>query len=208
MLLVIGWCWVLYSSGFLCVSSHYLIPLKAMAPHSNTLVLKVPWMEEPGRLRSMGSLRVRHDWATLLSLFTFTNWRRKWQPHSSVLAWRIPGTGESSGLLSMGSHRVGHDWSYLGAAGLVLWQSRVLESVLLLQTFRAWSRLLHGSVYYFPLVRYSWPFSAGVLHALLGMKVHSCCICGKRCAPCSPTPPSSCFEKWILSLSLKCAVLL
>ena len=64
-----------------------------------------------------GVARVRHDWATLLSLFTFMHWRRKWQP-SSVLAWRIPGTGEPVGLPSMGSHRVGHDWSNLAAAGL------------------------------------------------------------------------------------------
>ena len=51
-----------------------------MAPHSSTLAWKIPWMEEPGRLQSMGSLRVRHDWATSLSLFTFMHWRRKWQP--------------------------------------------------------------------------------------------------------------------------------
>ena len=42
---------------------------KAMAPHSSTLAWKIPWTEEPGRLQSMGSLRVRHDWATSLSLF-------------------------------------------------------------------------------------------------------------------------------------------
>ena len=89
---------------------------KAMAPHSSTLAWKIPWVEEPGGLQSMGSLRVRHDWATSLSLSTFMHWRRKWQPHSSVLAWRIPGTGEPDGLLSMGSHRVGHDWSDLAAA--------------------------------------------------------------------------------------------
>ena len=47
---------------------------------TSTLAWKIPWMEEPGRLRSMGSLRVGHDWATSLSLFTFTHWRRKWQP--------------------------------------------------------------------------------------------------------------------------------
>ena len=64
-----------------------------MAPHSSTLAWKIPWMEEPGRLQSMGSLIVWHNWATSLSLFTFTHWRRKWQEHSSVLAWRIPGTG-------------------------------------------------------------------------------------------------------------------
>ena len=87
-----------------------------MAPHSSTLPWKIPWMEEPGRLRSMGSLRVRHDWVTTLSLFTFMHWRRKWQPHSSVLAWRIPRMGEPGGLPSMGWHRVRHDWSNLAAA--------------------------------------------------------------------------------------------
>ena len=42
---------------------------KAMAPHSSTLAWKIPWMEEPGRLQSIGSLRVGHDWETSLSLF-------------------------------------------------------------------------------------------------------------------------------------------
>ena len=37
---------------------------------------------DPGRLQSMGSLRVGHEWATSLSLFTFMHWRRKWQPTS------------------------------------------------------------------------------------------------------------------------------
>ena len=49
-----------------------------MAPHSSTLAWKIPWMEESCRLQSMGLLRVRHDWATSLSLFTFMHWRRKW----------------------------------------------------------------------------------------------------------------------------------
>ena len=91
-----------------------------MAPHSSTLAWKIPWMEEPGRLQSMGSLRVGYDWATSLSLFTFTfhfhPLEKEMATHSSVLAWRIPGTGEPGGLPSMGSHRVGHDWSNLAAA--------------------------------------------------------------------------------------------
>ena len=53
---------------------------KAMAPHSSTPAWKIPWTEEPGRLWSTGSLRVGHDWATSLWLFTFMHWRRKWQP--------------------------------------------------------------------------------------------------------------------------------
>ena len=90
-----------------------------MAPYFSTLAWNIPWMEEPGVLQSMGSLRVGHDWAASLSLFTFMHWRRKMATHSSVLAWRIPGMGEPGGLPSMGSHRVGHDWRDLAAAAAV-----------------------------------------------------------------------------------------
>ena len=51
-----------------------------MATHSITLAWKIPWTEDPGRLQSMGSLGVRHNGATSLSIFTFMHWRRKWQP--------------------------------------------------------------------------------------------------------------------------------
>ena len=40
---------------------------KEMATHSSTLAWKIPWAEKPGRLQSVGSQRVRHDWATSLS---------------------------------------------------------------------------------------------------------------------------------------------
>ena len=44
------------------ISSNLMVrPEKAMAPHSSTLAWKIPWMEEPGGLQSMGSLRVGHD---------------------------------------------------------------------------------------------------------------------------------------------------
>ena len=68
---------------------------KAMAPHSSTLAWKIPWMEEPGRLQSMESLRVGHNWATSFSLFTFMHWRRKWQPTPVFLP------GESQGQRSL-----------------------------------------------------------------------------------------------------------
>ena len=70
---------------------------KAMAPHSSTLAWKIPWMEEPGRLQSMESLRVRHDWATSLSLFTFIHWRRKWQPTPVFLPRESQGRGSLVG---------------------------------------------------------------------------------------------------------------
>ena len=73
-----------------------------MATHSSTLAWKIPWTEEPGKLWSMGLQRVRHDWATSLSLFTFLHWRRKWQPtpvflpgepkgQGSLVGWRLWG---------------------------------------------------------------------------------------------------------------------
>ena len=66
----------LYVSKFHWATAIYLYCIitwkeKAMAPQSSTLAWKIPWMEEPGGLQSMGSLRVGHDWATSLSLFTF-----------------------------------------------------------------------------------------------------------------------------------------
>ena len=70
---------------------------KAMAPHSSTLAWKIPWMEEPGRLQSMGSLRVRRDWATSLSLFTFIHWRRKWKPTPVFLPGESQGRGSLVG---------------------------------------------------------------------------------------------------------------
>ena len=66
---------------------------KVMATHSSTLAWKIPWMEEPCRLQSMGSLRVEHDWATSLSLFTFMHWRRKWQPTPVFLPGESQGRG-------------------------------------------------------------------------------------------------------------------
>ena len=84
-----------------------------MVPHSSTLAWKIPRMEEPGGLQSMGSWRVGHDWATSLSLFTFMHWRRKWQPTPVFVPGESQGWGKPGGLPSMGSHRVGHNWSDL-----------------------------------------------------------------------------------------------
>ena len=88
---------------------------KAMAPHSTTLAWKIPWTEEPGRLQSMGSLRIGHDWATSLSLFTFMHWRRKWQPTPVFLPGESQGRESLVGFRLWG-RRVGHDWSGLAAA--------------------------------------------------------------------------------------------
>ena len=70
---------------------------KAMATHSSILAWKIPWTEEPGRLQSMGSLRVRHNCVTSLSLFTFMHWRRKWQPTPVFLPGEFQGRGSLVG---------------------------------------------------------------------------------------------------------------
>ena len=72
---------------------------EAMAPHPSTPAWKIPWTEKPGGPQSMGSLRVGHDWATSLSLFTFMHWRRKWQPTPVFL----PGESQGQGSL-VGRH--------------------------------------------------------------------------------------------------------
>ena len=74
-------------------SSHRL----AMAPHSSTLACEIPWMEEPGGLQSVVSLRVRHDRATSFSLFTFMHWRRKWQTTTVFLPGESQGRGSLVG---------------------------------------------------------------------------------------------------------------
>ena len=67
-----------------------------MAPHSSTLAWKIPWMEEPGRLQSMGSLS-RTRLSDFIFTFHFHALEKEMQTHSSVLAWRIPGTGSLVG---------------------------------------------------------------------------------------------------------------
>ena len=79
---------------FARIMNNYILFLeKAMASHSSTLAWKIPWTEEPGRLQSVGSLGVRHDRATSLSLFTFMRWRRKWQPTPVFLPGESQGGG-------------------------------------------------------------------------------------------------------------------
>ena len=74
---------------------HFHTLEKGMAPHSSVLAWRVLGKGEPGGLQSMGSGRVRHDWATSLSLFTFMHRGRKWQPTPVFL----PGESQGQGSL-------------------------------------------------------------------------------------------------------------
>ena len=111
--------------------------VKGMATHSYIFAWEIPWTDKPGRLKSMVSQSVRHDWVTntpailnyntvppalclLLCILKMFYWSSTIchsaaiaATHSSILAWRIPEMGQPGGLLPMGSHRVGHDWSDL-----------------------------------------------------------------------------------------------
>ena len=76
------------SGSFYCraITSGHLINIpsskfgEGSGTPSSALAWRLPWTEERGRLRSVGSRRVGHGWASSLSLFTFMHWRRKWQP--------------------------------------------------------------------------------------------------------------------------------
>ena len=95
-LLFSPYCWVLRILSVFWIAVIYETE-KAMATLSSTLAWKIPWTEEPGGLQSMGLLRVRHDWATSLSLFTFMHWRRKWQPTPVFLPGESQGRGSLVG---------------------------------------------------------------------------------------------------------------
>ena len=140
-----------------------------MAPHSSTLAWKIPWMEGPRGLQSMGLLGVGHNWVTSLSLFTFMHWRRKWQPTPVFLPGESQGRGEPGGLSSMGSHRVGHDWSDLAAAAS--------SSVQFLLSFSR--QVMSGSLH-----------SHGLQHTRLPCPSSSPGVCPSSCALnqwCHPT---------------------
>ena len=127
-----------------------------MAPHSSTLAWKIPWMEEPSRLQSMGSIRVGHNWATSLSLFTFMHWRRKWQPTRVFLP------GESQGRESLVSCcTVRHDWSDLAAA-----------VVFKIRYWYIWGNLIHNNLNVLLSVRNAWIFkSFNMEKPFLGKKI-------------------------------------
>ena len=132
--------WLLTTSFFVCSNMSSLSPSnildtypiyghlagfleKAMATQSITLAWKIPWTEEPGRLQSMGSLRVLSD---LTFTFHFHALEKEMATHSRVLAWRIPGTKETGGLPSVGLHRVRHNWSNLAAAARLYIVTRLI----------------------------------------------------------------------------------
>ena len=76
---------------------HFHALEKEMATHSSALAWRIPGTGEPGRLLSMGSRRVRHDWVISLSLLTFLHWRRKWQPTPVFLPGESRGRGSLVG---------------------------------------------------------------------------------------------------------------
>ena len=141
-----------------------------MATHSSTLAWKIPWTEEPGRLQSMGSLRVRHNWATSLSLFTFMHWRRKWQPTPVFLPGESQGQGSLVGCCLWGrtesdmteatqqqqqQHLLQYDWCPYKKRrlGHRLTQERPCEGTNHLQT-KKYKMLKNAHLYFFSFLLY------------------------------------------------------
>ena len=105
---------------------------KGMATHSRILAWRIPWTEEPGRLQSMGSQRVGHDWVTN----TFSLWKKERQPRFYLL-WLDASQyewGWSAGL----SHTV---WS---CRKVQLWQNPSFMELLALGIF--WKKLMLPSL--------------------------------------------------------------
>ena len=146
-----------------------------MAPHSSTLAWKIPWTEEPGRLQSMGSWRVRHDWATSLSFFTFMHWRRKWQPTPVFLPGESQGRGSLVGC-RLCSRTVGHDWSDLAAAAAASpscqgnWRLRTLMKPLFPHLY---THIHTPCVPNFPNITISWFMLGKIQYVLCINIIHS-----------------------------------
>ena len=144
---------------------------KARVAYSGTLSWKIPWMEEPGRLQSMGSWRVGHDWSEFTFTLHFHALEKEMATHCSVLAWRIPGMAEPGELLSMGSHRVGHNWSDLAAAAAAalgyfpIWTFPGLRQNVLISGF-GFSVVLILSVCIFKIPKWNLP-AAGTSESLI-----------------------------------------
>ena len=135
-----------------------------MAPHSSTLAWKIPWMEGPGRLQSMGLRRVRHNWATSLSLFTFLHWRRKWQPTPVF----FPGESQGRGSL-VGCRPWGLTESDTTEA---TWQQQQQQQDL----FYTWKWTLFDPLHPFLPTLHSLPLETSSLFSL-NLGVRFCCSC-------------------------------
>ena len=130
-----------------------------MAPHSSTLAWQIPWMEEPGRLQSMGSLGVGHNWATELKLklklkhilkyLDLFLWRRQWHPTPVLLPGKSHGQRSLVGCSPWGreewdmTERLHFDFSLscIGEGNSNPLQCSCLEN---LRDGGAWSAAVYG----------------------------------------------------------------
>ena len=118
---------------------------KKMATHSSTLVWKTPWTEEPGRLQSMGSQRVGHDWVTSLH---FTNKNEK----KNAIYYNIGGSRDYHIKRSKWDNEINITWYHLSVKfkiwykWIYLWKRNRLtdfENELLLPGWEEWQ----GGIY-------------------------------------------------------------
>ena len=120
-----------------CLITMCLCSLKFFFPYNWYLISQCSCLENPmdvgpGRLQSMGLLRVRHDWATSFSLFTFMHWRRKWQPTPVFL----PGEFQGRGAWWAAAYGLAQTWTRLkrlssssSSSIIVLWSEKILDII-------------------------------------------------------------------------------
>ena len=103
---------------------------KALATHSSTLAWRIPWTEEPGRLQSMGSRRVRHDWATSfwLSLLFFSQLFVR-PPQTAILSFCISLSWGMSCSLSPVHNDIENEILAPCLWEAVLWGSQIILSL-------------------------------------------------------------------------------
>ena len=109
---------------------------KAMTPHSSTLAWKIPWTEEPGRLQSMGSLRVGHNWATSLSCIGEEN--------GNPLQCSCPENPRDGGAWWGALYGVTQSWTWLKRPSS---SSQVKESPFIPNLLRVYHKLINLSFF-------------------------------------------------------------
>ena len=132
---------------------------KAMAPNSSPLAWKIPWTGEPGRLQSMGSRTVGHDWATSPSLFTFMHLRRTWQPTPVFLPGESPGWGSLVGYCLWGhTESTSHDFTRLKwlSSSSSRWMKLFFMYMKILRRNRTINNLWLTFLSYIKMKKYRW----------------------------------------------------
>ena len=144
-----------------------------MAPHSSTFAWKIPWMEEPGGLQSLGPYE--SDTTERLHFHTL---EKEMATHSSVLAWRIPGTGKPCGLPSRGQQESDRTEATQQQQWILFWSPSAAWHLLYFQQYKAFTHSRVGTL--LNNDRTSFSRNSDCLRFICG--IQSCCYLNLQCA--------------------------